>query len=73
MAHDFVIISSIDWSEIRQMPQQLATSLVESGHRVLFIENTGVRAPRLGDVARIGARIQNWLKGTRGFLMFKRT
>lgn len=49
------------------MPQQLATSLVESGHRVLFIENTGVRAPRLGDVARIGARIQNWLKGTRGF------
>ena len=65
--HDFIIISSIDWSEIRQMPQQLATSLVESGHRVLFIENTGVRAPRLGDVARIGARIRNWLKGTRGF------
>jgi uncharacterized SAM-binding protein YcdF (DUF218 family)/glycosyltransferase involved in cell wall biosynthesis len=64
---DFVIISSIDWSEIRQMPQQLATSLLDSGHRVLFIENTGVRAPRLGDVARIGARVRNWLKGTRGF------
>jgi uncharacterized SAM-binding protein YcdF (DUF218 family)/glycosyltransferase involved in cell wall biosynthesis len=64
---DFIIVSSIDWSEIRQMPQQLATSLVESGHRVLFIENTGVRSPRLGDVARIGARIRNWLKGTRGF------
>ncbi|CAN4273335.1 Domain of unknown function DUF218 [Methylophilaceae bacterium] len=64
---DFIIVSSIDWSEIRQMPQQLATSLVESGHRVLFIENTGVRSPRMGDVARIGARIRNWLKGTRGF------
>lgn len=64
---DFVIISSIDWSEIRQMPQHLATSLLESGHRVLFIENTGVRSPRLGDVARIGSRIRNWLKGTRGF------
>lgn len=64
---DFIIVSSIDWSEIRQMPQQLASSLVESGHRVLFIENTGVRSPRMGDVARIGARIRNWLKGTRGF------
>ena len=64
---DFVIISSIDYSEIRQMPQHLATSLVQSGHRVLFIENTGVRAPRLADASRIGARIQNWLKGTRGF------
>jgi uncharacterized SAM-binding protein YcdF (DUF218 family) len=64
---DFIIISSIDYSEIRQMPQHLATSLVQSGHRVLFIENTGVRAPRLADASRIGARIQNWLKGTRGF------
>ena len=64
---DFIIISSIDYSEIRQMPQHLATSLVDSGHRVLFIENTGVRGPRLSDASRIGARIQNWLKGTRGF------
>ncbi len=65
--YEFVVISSIDWSEIHQMPQQLATSLVEYGHRVLFVENTGVRAPRLGDMARIGARVRNWLKGTRGF------
>ena len=65
--YEFVVISSIDWSEIHQMPQQLATSLLEYGHRVLFIENTGVRAPRLGDMARIGARVRNWLKGTRGF------
>jgi uncharacterized SAM-binding protein YcdF (DUF218 family)/glycosyltransferase involved in cell wall biosynthesis len=64
---EFVIISSIDYSEIHQMPQHLATSLVESGHRVLFVENTGVRAPRFSDASRIGARIQNWFKGTRGF------
>ena len=64
---DYVIIASIDWSVNWQMHQQLATSLVESGHRVLFIENTGVRAPRAGDFGRIRDRIRNWLKSTRGF------
>lgn len=49
------------------MHQQLATSLVAAGNRVLFIENTGVRAPRLGDVGRVRERIGNWLKSTRGF------
>ncbi len=49
------------------MPQQLATSLAESGHLVLFIENTGVRAPRLGDFGRIRERLRNWIKSTRGF------
>ena len=66
-SRDYVIISSIDWSRNWQMHQQLATSLVESGHRVLFIENTGVRAPRAGDFGRIHDRIRNWLKSTRGF------
>src|SRR5476649_1931634 len=64
---DFIIISSIDWTTHWQMPQQLATSLVAAGGRVLFVENTGVRAPRLGDVGRILARIRHWLKSTRGF------
>ncbi len=64
---DYIIISSIDWSCNWQIHQQLATSLVESGHRVLFIENTGVRAPRVGDFQRIIARICTWLKSTRGF------
>lgn len=49
------------------MPQHLAISLIESGHRVLFVENTGVRSPRLTDASRIVARIKNWMKGTRGF------
>jgi uncharacterized SAM-binding protein YcdF (DUF218 family)/glycosyltransferase involved in cell wall biosynthesis len=64
---DYIIISSIDWSCNWQIHQQLATSLVESGHRVLFIENTGVRAPRVGDFGRVIARIRTWLKSTRGF------
>ena len=64
---DYLIVSSIDWTENWQMHQQLATALVKSGHRVLFIENTGVRAPRAGDFSRISSRIRNWLKSTRGF------
>jgi uncharacterized SAM-binding protein YcdF (DUF218 family) len=64
---DYVIISSIDWSCNWQIHQQLATSLVESGHRVLFVENTGARGPRSGDFSRIRDRIRNWLKSTRGF------
>ncbi len=64
---NYVIISSINWTENWQMHQQLATSLVESGHQVLFIENTGVRAPSVGDFGRILDRLRNWLKSTRGF------
>lgn len=69
LAHrDFIIVSSINWSENWQIHQQLATLLVESGRRVLFIENTGVRAPRAGDFFRIYDRIRNWVKSTRGFV-----
>jgi uncharacterized SAM-binding protein YcdF (DUF218 family)/glycosyltransferase involved in cell wall biosynthesis len=64
---DYLILSSIDWSENWQMHQQLATALVESGSRVLFIENTGVRTPRAGDFGRIRSRIRSWIKSTRGF------
>ena len=64
---DFVIISSIDWSENWQIHQLLACSLVENGNRVLFIENTGARAVRMGDFSRISTRIRNWFNSTRGF------
>jgi glycosyltransferase involved in cell wall biosynthesis/uncharacterized SAM-binding protein YcdF (DUF218 family) len=69
VSRNYIIISSIDWSENWQIHQHLATSLVEAGHRVLFIENTGVRAPRatVSDFNRILQRLQNWLKSTRGF------
>ena len=64
---DYIIISSIDWAEIWQMPQQLADSLVKSGHKVLFIENTGVRSPRFSDAPRIFSRIKSWVRATHGF------
>jgi uncharacterized SAM-binding protein YcdF (DUF218 family)/glycosyltransferase involved in cell wall biosynthesis len=69
--HDYLIISSIDWSDNWQLHQQLANSLVESGNRVLFIENTGVRTPQSKDFSRIRIRIQNWIKSTRGFFDIK--
>ena len=49
------------------MHHQLATSLVSAGHRVLFIENTGVRTPQLKDIGRIQDRIRNRLRSEHGF------
>jgi uncharacterized SAM-binding protein YcdF (DUF218 family)/glycosyltransferase involved in cell wall biosynthesis len=34
---------------------------------VLFLENTGVRAPKLSDMPRLRQRFRNWARGTRGF------
>ena len=41
-----VCISSIDWDFIWQGHQEIMSTLAAQGHRVLFLENTGVRAPR---------------------------
>ena len=67
MSKNFIIISSIDWSTHWQMHHQLATSLVEAGNRVLFIENTGVRTPKLKDIGRIRDRICYRLQSEHGF------
>jgi uncharacterized SAM-binding protein YcdF (DUF218 family)/glycosyltransferase involved in cell wall biosynthesis len=67
MSTDYIIISSIDWTTHWQMHQQLAKALVSNGERVLFIENTGARGPKIGDVSRIRERICNWFKSTHGF------
>ena len=64
---DIIIISSIDWSHHWQQHHQLATSLVENGNRVLFLENTGARELRVKDFRRIVDRVRNWLKGMKGF------
>ena len=60
-------ISSIDWSFIWQGHQEIMATLARRGHRVLFIENTGVRAPGLRDMGRLGQRLRNWWKSTKGF------
>ena len=38
----------------------------QSGNTVLFIENTGARAPGIHDISRISSRIKNWRSGVSG-------
>lgn len=64
---DIICLSSIDWDAHWQIHHQLASSLVEAGNRVLFIENTGVRTPRVRDFARVRQRVSNWWHSTKGF------
>jgi uncharacterized SAM-binding protein YcdF (DUF218 family)/glycosyltransferase involved in cell wall biosynthesis len=64
---DVLCISSIDWDFIWQGHQEIMSSLAADGHRVLFLENTGVRGPRLSDIPRVRQRLRNWARGTRGF------
>lgn len=64
---DIICISSIDWDFIWQGHQEIMTTFAQQGNRVLFIENTGVRAPRLADLPRLRQRIRNWVRGTKGF------
>jgi uncharacterized SAM-binding protein YcdF (DUF218 family) len=64
---DIVCISSIDWDFIWQGHQEIMSTLAADGHRVLFVENTGVRAPNMRDLPRVRQRIRNWWRGTKGF------
>jgi uncharacterized SAM-binding protein YcdF (DUF218 family)/glycosyltransferase involved in cell wall biosynthesis len=66
-SHDVICISSIDWDFIWQGHQEIMTRLAANGHRVLFIENTGVRPPRMSDLPRVMSRLRNWRRGTKGF------
>src|SRR3989338_4711082 len=58
---DILCISSIDWDFIWQGHQEIMSTLARAGNRVLFIENTGIRTPRLR------RRLIHWWKGTKGF------
>ena len=64
---DILCISSIDWDFIWQGHQEIMSTLAAQGHRVLFLENTGVRAPQVRDLPRVRQRIRNWWRGTKGF------
>ena len=65
-APDVVCISSIDWDFIWQGHQEIMSTLAADGHRVLFVENTGVRAPSVRDLPRVRQRIRNWWKRHQG-------
>lgn len=62
---DIIFISSIEWNFVWQGHQEIALRLARAGNRILYIENTGIRAPGLGDVSRIGARLKRWVKTLR--------
>ncbi|MBI3493777.1 MAG: YdcF family protein, partial [Acidobacteria bacterium] len=64
---DIVCISSVDWDFHWQIHHELMSTLAARGNRVLFIENTGVRAPGVSDMTRIRQRIKNWWHSTKGF------
>lgn len=63
---NIICISTIDWDFIWQGHQEIMSVLAKNGNRVLFIENTGVRMPRLKDMSRIKSRIKNWFSGVSG-------
>ena len=64
---DILCFSSIDWQFIWQGHQEIMSTLAAGGNRVLFVENTGVRAPSIRDLPRVRQRIRNWWRGTKGF------
>src|SRR5215471_14439980 len=64
---DVLCVSSIDWDFIWQGHQEIMSTLAARGHRVLFVENTGVRPPRVRDLPRVRRRLANWWRSTNGF------
>lgn len=61
---DIIYISSIEWSFLWQTHQEIALRLAAQGNRVLYIENTGVRAPGLRDARRVAGRLGRWLRAS---------
>jgi glycosyltransferase involved in cell wall biosynthesis len=57
---DIVIISSVEWGFLWQIPQEVSRRLARAGNRVLYVENTGVRSPSLQDVGRVAQRLRSW-------------
>jgi uncharacterized SAM-binding protein YcdF (DUF218 family)/glycosyltransferase involved in cell wall biosynthesis len=64
---DIICISSIDWDFIWQGHQEIMSRQAAAGHRVLFVENTGVRKLRWSDLPRLQQRLRNWRRGPAGF------
>lgn len=62
---DQIIISSLEWDFLWQGPQEVASLLASAGNRILYIENTGIRSPRLRDTSRVISRFGRWAKARR--------
>src|ERR1051326_1516 len=65
---DIIYISSIEWTFLWQVHQEIALRLARAGNRVLYIETAGVRSPGIKDAGRIVARLKHWAGslGSRG-------
>jgi hypothetical protein len=55
---DVVFFSSVDFSSHMQRAQAVARELAARGARVLFVDNLGLRFPRLGDRRRVVHRVR---------------
>lgn len=62
---DIIYFSSIEWNHSWQGAQEIATRLARAGNRVLYIENTGIRAPGLRDMNRVARRLKLWTRSWR--------
>jgi glycosyltransferase involved in cell wall biosynthesis len=55
-----VCFSSVDWDYNRQRPQWVMSGLADRGASVLFVDNLGLRLPRLSDAGRVARRLKRW-------------
>lgn len=62
---DALLLSSVDWDFNWQGQHEISARLADRGSQVLFVENTGSRAPRWSDLGRIGVRVRHRLAGKR--------
>jgi glycosyltransferase involved in cell wall biosynthesis len=62
---NIIFISSIEWDFLWQGHQEIAIRLARAGNRILYVENMGVRAPGLKDVARVATRLKRWGRSLR--------
>lgn len=62
---DVVLISSVEWGFLWQIPQEVSLRLAAAGNRVLYVENTGVRSPSLQDAGRVAQRLRHWAGSVR--------
>lgn len=59
---DIILISSIEWDFNWQGHQEIALRFARAGNRVLYVENMGVRSPRIDDAGRVATRFYQWAK-----------
>src|SRR5687767_11733179 len=62
---NIIYISSIEWDFLWQGHQEIALRLAAAGNRVLYVENTGIRAPGFRDTKRVVSRLKHWQRARR--------